>query len=171
MRKDPAAWDSGEAEGNLMGDEYDEAMALNKKLREILNQGDVANIKNQTSGGDMPAGRHTVRDKTRLRQIEEGNQRLLQNLQGVTSNIPRSCTVPPKRETSQTVNRRQEARRVDSENLKLADRLENVRGSKIMCQKRGQDIPSGWTRGVGGRLLPPPKLRWGKRYDAGDWTS
>lgn len=106
--------------------------------------------------------------------IAMDNLRLLSNLQGVTSTIPKSSTVPRNRETSRSVNRRVEARRVDSENLKIADRLESIRIKSQCPARKGRDtkeVPPGWTRGVGGRLLPPPKLRWGKRYDAGDWTS
>lgn len=37
---------------------------------------------------------------------------------------------------------------------------------------RGGGLPKGWTRGLGGRMLPPPELRWGStKYDAGDWNS
>jgi len=36
----------------------------------------------------------------------------------------------------------------------------------------GPGLPPGWTRGLGGRMLPPPELRWGSsKYDAGEWNS
>lgn len=131
------------------------------------------NLKRKNSGtsGFVP----TKEQISAQLNIAVDNLRLLSNLQGVTSTIPRSSTVPPRfRETSRSVNQRHEARRVDSENLKMADRLENIRVKSTCPAKKSRDlkdIPPGWTRGVGGRLLPPPKLRWGKKYDAGEWLS
>lgn len=189
MRKFASTWDSGDApypddeeyidgvydEGGEIDDaEFNEALELNKKLRSLLSQGNLATTATVATAGRAgpKAGgskRKTSQALARERAIDEGNQRLLSNMQNASSCVPRSNTVPPRgsRESSHGVNRRMEASRVDSENLKMADRLENVRGGMAVGKKK--DIPVGWTRGIGGRLLPPPKQRWGKKYDAGEW--
>lgn len=99
------------------------------------------------------------------------------------------------RQSSFAINKQREERRVHQENLKLVERLEKARGTPgaegarasangkanltggssaggARATTRKSGIPPGWTRGIGGQLMPPPKLRWGnQKYDAGDWNS
>jgi len=117
------------------------------------------------------------RDLDRKKDIEEGNVRLLNNLLGATTTIPRGIPSHKVKESSQSVNRRSEAQRVAHENMKMVGRLDNIRCGKNshgIVNKVGvhknDNVPIGWTRGIGGRLLPPTKLRWkNSQYDAGDW--
>jgi hypothetical protein len=77
---------------------------------------------------------------------------------------PHSCAVNRQRETS----------RIERENVKLAQRLAKPTRHELAPPRppkgRSGSVPVGWSRGVGGRLLPPPKQRWGKQpsYDAGE---
>jgi len=178
-------------------DEYEKALALNQRLRTMIggsNSGTPRSntgVRSQVSssqqglqgGGSInqrnSSTRISTKEQERMRAIEKGNLRLLSNLQGAQSCIPRSTTVPPRiKESSRSVNRRTEAQRVEHENMKMVGRLENIHSgnSKQGTAKvpRGQlkdkNVPIGWTRGIGGRLLPPTKMRWkNSQYDAGDW--
>jgi hypothetical protein len=77
------------------------------------------------------------------------------------------------------VNRQREGSRIARENQRLAHRLAkptrvalapNAKPKPKASAARTGSVPTGWSRGVGGRLLPPPKQRWGNRptYDAGE---
>lgn len=79
--------------------------------------------------------------------------------------LPHSCAVNRQRETS----------RIERENVKLAARLAKPTRHELApprpkAKARSGSVPLGWSRGVGGRLLPPPKQRWGTQptYDAGE---
>lgn len=80
------------------------------------------------------------------------------------------------RESSHSINRRRLDQQIQRENAGIAMRISERR--LVSCgpgpKKAGdQAVPAGWTRGVGGRLMPPPRLRWGERpsYNAGEWNS
>jgi hypothetical protein len=72
------------------------------------------------------------------------------------------------------VNRQRETSRIERENVKLAQRLAKPTRKELAPPRppkgRSGSVPLGWSRGVGGRLLPPPKQRWGTQpaYDAGE---
>jgi hypothetical protein len=79
------------------------------------------------------------------------------------------------RSHSCAVNRQREGSRIARENQRLAQRL--AKPTRVALapnapkqKPRSGSVPTGWSRGVGGRLLPPPKQRWGNRptYDAGE---
>jgi hypothetical protein len=79
-------------------------------------------------------------------------------------------------ESSQAINRRRFHQKTQRENASLLNRIETAGRSKSWGPTRkvgDPEMPKGWTRGIGGRMMPPPKLRWGAapKYDAGDWAS
>merc|ERR1711920_388311 len=79
-------------------------------------------------------------------------------------------------ESSQAINRRKFHQKTQRENAGLLSRIENAGRSKSWGPTRSvgdPQMPKGWTRGIGGRMMPPPKLRWGAnpKYDAGEWAS
>lgn len=70
----------------------------------------------------------------------------------------------------------------ESPRSKRAPRLDGSVGARhprnrsqpvISAMTAQKGVPLGWTRGLAGRPLPPPKLRWGQgpSYNAGDWNS
>merc|ERR1719356_1744499 len=75
------------------------------------------------------------------------------------------------RESSYGINRKKFVQKTQHENMGIAIRLERARSCGQGPQQKA--VPAGWTRGVGGRLMPPPKMRWGEgpKYDAGAWNS
>lgn len=76
------------------------------------------------------------------------------------------------KESSVSINRRVRAQSIERENLGIAHRLqERARSSGPVDRSAEARLPPGWTRGVGGRPMPPPRLRWGPKHDAGDWNS
>lgn len=95
----------------------------------------------------------------------------------------KSCILPPlsqrpgqHQESSVSINRRKFDEKVQRENASLVARIERPsRASSCGPPRKVGDpeLPKGWTRGIGGRAMPPPKLRWGsgRKYDAGDWAS
>ncbi|CAD7972336.1 unnamed protein product [Amoebophrya sp. A120] len=110
--------------------------------------------------------------------------------------VPPSLQAP--KMSSVAINRQREEQRVHQENVKIVERLERARGlqgnanrtrggapsqqqqltsgagvSSTGSAVKHKKLPPGWTRGVGGQMLPPPKQRWGtkQKYDAGDWQS
>lgn len=91
----------------------------------------------------------------------------------------KSCILPPLnlnagQESSQSINRRKFAEKVQRENASLVTRIEQPSRVRSLGPAQGAGearLPKGWTRGIGGRAMPPPKLRWGTKpkFDAGDW--
>lgn len=75
--------------------------------------------------------------------------------------------------SSHGINRMKFEQKIAEENAGIAQRI-LAQDKSGRSKPRGQDprLPAGWTRGVGGRLLPPVKQRWGtKKFDAGEWNS
>ncbi|CAE8732993.1 unnamed protein product [Polarella glacialis] len=75
-------------------------------------------------------------------------------------------------ESSQAINRKRFAQRVAKENAGIATRLSQPGARRIRGKGEDQSLPPGWSRGLGGRMMPPPSQRWtSKPFDAGDWNS
>lgn len=116
------------------------------------------------------------------RKLEE---KVLRDNQGIAARLAasKSCILPPlgsgrngQQESSNQINRRRMAEKVQRENAGLLSRIEQPGrarswGPSTVARKAGEsELPKGWTRGIGGRAMPPPKMRWGTspKYDAGE---
>eukprot|EP00931_Biecheleriopsis_adriatica_P116175 TRINITY_DN91853_c0_g1_i1.p1 TRINITY_DN91853_c0_g1~~TRINITY_DN91853_c0_g1_i1.p1 ORF type:complete len:176 (+),score=24.98 TRINITY_DN91853_c0_g1_i1:63-590(+) len=150
---------------------YEEALELNRRLREML-----ADQSQRVS----PAGAQDSRQRGRSMAASTCS-RFGGGTRAISSGYAQQAmgsTRPGV--SSHSINRRRFQERVQKENAGIASRLvaqASGRGSVDSPRRpkpRGQDrsLPPGWTRGVGGRKLPPPKQRWSSRtYDAGEWNS
>lgn len=162
------------AEEMSEAEQFEEAIALNKKLKAMLDAasakeraggpgrgysagGPVRSASNRASScGPRPVGGPPP--PPRLHESDY-SQRALAASRG------------PVMQNSNAINRRKKESQIAQENMGIAARIVGTRATR----PKGQDqkLPPGWTRGIGGRLLPPPKQRWGQgaSYDAGDWVS
>lgn len=113
----------------------------------------------------------------------KADQKIHQENAGIAVRLAgsKSCILPPLnlrpggQESSQAINRRKFAEKVQRENASLVSRIEQPGRTRSLGPPRAvgeSKLPPGWTRGIGGRAMPPPKLRWGTKpkFDAGDWA-
>lgn len=177
---------------------FEDAIALNQRLKAMI--AEAAASKQRSNGASdgrtrqqpqvprlpgfasSPAGysqpsRESSQGINRRRldqQVQKENAGFAARLAG-----SKSCILPPvsqrpgQQESSQSINRRKFAEKVQRENATIVARIEQPHRSKSWAPPRmvGEaELPKGWSRGIGGRAMPPPKLRWGAKpkYDAGE---
>ncbi|CAD7935809.1 unnamed protein product [Amoebophrya sp. A25] len=116
----------------------------------------------------------TINRLREQQRVQQENIKIVQRLErargcggGGPSTTPSSGSAPT-RETSDTHGPALSAAARRASN---STRNPHAVPGSVVGPKGG--IPKGWTRGIGGQLLPPPKMRWGaqKQYDAGAWQS
>lgn len=173
-------------------EQLEEAMLLNQKLKAMLAaqaQGDHTGGSRRRAasqplrlGGPTRDPRRPTLDDPRLALQDEARLGMRQvgarTQESRYSQRSMANSRAPVMESSHAINRRKAEERIAQENMGIAARIVGCSGSATTrgaSRPKGQDpkLPSGWTRGIGGRLLPPPKQRWGAKpsYDAGDWNS
>jgi len=173
-----------EEEEEQNSEEYEQALEMNRRLKAMLAQQAEAQPSLASHGrshsqidaqsGPANYGRSSTSSSQRSRSLADPRVQMTVNQRSAArSSYGQSALAPRARvsESSNTINRRRFNEKVAQENQGIACRLSST-GDRL--RPRGQDhsMPPGYSRGVGGRVLPPPKLRWGsKKFDAGDWVA
>lgn len=186
-------------EGEQEAAEYQDAYLLNQRLKAMLAEAEVAEqlaqqrvAPNSGRSGQRRVPRPPVsssdahsRQSTQMINRRKSDEKVRQENANIASRLAgsKSCILPPvalprtdQQESSQSINRRKFAEKVQRENAHLVSRIEQPARAKSWGPPRRigeSELPRGWTRGIGGRAMPPPKMRWGAapKYDAGDWAS
>eukprot|EP00930_Biecheleria_cincta_P082859 TRINITY_DN72501_c0_g1_i1.p1 TRINITY_DN72501_c0_g1~~TRINITY_DN72501_c0_g1_i1.p1 ORF type:complete len:178 (+),score=40.24 TRINITY_DN72501_c0_g1_i1:48-581(+) len=158
--------------------EFIQAQDMNRRLKEMLRQAEVDQLSrrsgqssSRSSSWSPAAAAAAAVQPPRVPARSGGSVR---GYYGQESLPPR-----PSVQSSSEINRRRQAEKVVQENQRIISRITEQSGfksgaaSRASSSRRSSDrsLPPGWTRGVGGRAMPPPKQRWGKSYDAGEWNS
>eukprot|EP00928_Gymnodinium_smaydae_P005476 TRINITY_DN11862_c0_g1_i1.p1 TRINITY_DN11862_c0_g1~~TRINITY_DN11862_c0_g1_i1.p1 ORF type:complete len:226 (+),score=56.30 TRINITY_DN11862_c0_g1_i1:63-740(+) len=174
---------------------YRDAVLLNQRLKELVAQAwsqqpaapapDAGFAKPPLAPGRGrgPAPKESSSSINRKRfeqlvQVENASNARRMTERARSSSLVRAgaSSAASSRESSQSINRRRFQERLRQENAGIASRLDRAsscdRVPKLQQQGGASKLPAGWTRGVGGRAMPPPKLRWGQgpSYDAGSWN-
>jgi len=198
--------------------DFDEALALNQKLKALLAEAEAADPTRRPprgggsgraqqqrraprapSTGSTPPGAaaagypplaQAAAERGYPRESSEGinrrkyDMKVRQENAGLAVRLAgsKSCILPPLsnrqsvgQESSQSINRRRMQEKVLNENARLVTRIEQPGRTRSLGSSRqvgDSALPPGWTRGIGGRAMPPPKLRWGSKpkFDAGAWN-
>lgn len=171
MPKNPAEMSENE--------QYEEAMALNQKLKAMLaanSAGGGGQQRGYSTGGPARGGSNPRASSCGPRPAVGGPPPRTRPGESDYSQLALGASRGPTMESSHAINRRKRENQIAQENMGIAARIVAKAGNNARpARPRGQDqkLPPGWTRGIGGRLLPPPKQRWGQgpSFDAGDWVS